>query len=119
MTTPKRIGRPMKPVEEGRRYPLGLRVTAQIKRRIDEMARNSGRTQSQEAEDLLEKALQAERLLAAAGTSLPEVKQAHAEADFRARGYVAVHSPHGDIWFPPGYPGIERSGFIPQPPEDE
>lgn len=50
----KRIGRPMKPTEPGKRVSLGLKVTSEMKDRIDRAAKKSGRTQSQEAELRLE-----------------------------------------------------------------
>ena len=53
----KRIGRPTKPGTAGQRNPLGLRVTAETKRKLEAAALKSGRSQSQEAEFLIEKAL--------------------------------------------------------------
>jgi poly-D-alanine transfer protein DltD len=46
----KKIGRPLKVAEPGTRISLGLKVTAEIKQKLDEAAKQSGRTQSQEAE---------------------------------------------------------------------
>jgi hypothetical protein len=45
-----RIGRPMRRAEEGERVMLGLRVSADLKNKLDEASRKSGRSQSQEAE---------------------------------------------------------------------
>jgi hypothetical protein len=59
----KRIGRPTKAPTRGERVSLGLKVTADIKRRIDSAARASGRTQSQEAERRIELSYQYERAL--------------------------------------------------------
>lgn len=51
----KRVGRPMKRNPNSiKRVPLGLRVTADIKRLVDDAAIKSGRSQSQEAERLIE-----------------------------------------------------------------
>ena len=50
----KRAGRPTKQAEPGTRVSLGLKVTPEMKRRLDEAAKQSGRTQSQEAEMRLE-----------------------------------------------------------------
>ena len=52
----KRLGRPLKPPTPGKRVSLGLKVTAEVKQKIDEEARKTGRTQSQQAELLLERA---------------------------------------------------------------
>jgi hypothetical protein len=60
---PKRTGRPLKPAETGKRVSLGLKVTSDIKHRLDAVAKLSGRTQSQEAEARLERTFQDEQLL--------------------------------------------------------
>jgi hypothetical protein len=114
----KRIGRPMKQPPRGTRVSLGLKVGADVKRRIDSAARASGRTQSQEAELLIERALQYERLLSAMNTSLEDIRRGQIEAAFRAAGYTAAHSSYGKVWLPKDYP-VERSGFIAQEPAGE
>jgi TraY domain len=55
----KRRGRP----SVGERVPLGLRVTPEMKRRLDEAAKRSGRSQSQEAEFRLERSFDRSDLL--------------------------------------------------------
>jgi hypothetical protein len=112
-TSPHRGRRPSAPEPEQRRerYSLGLIVTAEMKRLIDETARATGRTQSQVAELLMEKAVQYDRTIAAMNKSLDEIRRGNIEGAFRAEGYTPVHSPYGKIWHPPGYP-IERSRFI-------
>ena len=54
MTTQKRAGRPKRQPNPGERVPLGLRVTPELKTRLDDAANQSGRSQSQEAELRLE-----------------------------------------------------------------
>lgn len=61
--TPARIGRPTKTPKPGERVSLGLRVTADLKRKLDEAAKKSGRSQSQEAELRLERSFEREALL--------------------------------------------------------
>jgi len=56
----KRLGRPTKAPMPGKRVALGLKVTAEIKERIDRDARKSGRTQSQQAELMIERAYELE-----------------------------------------------------------
>lgn len=51
-----RQGRPLKESGPGKRASLTLKVTPEMKQRIDEAARQSGRTQSQEGEARLEQA---------------------------------------------------------------
>ena len=60
----KRRGRPPSPPVAGERISLGLKVTAEIKKRLDGAARESGRTQSQEAEYRLQRSFDLEDLLA-------------------------------------------------------
>jgi len=55
---PKRMGRPTKAPKSGERVSLGLRVTADIKRKLDAAAVASGRSQSQEAELRLERSFE-------------------------------------------------------------
>jgi hypothetical protein len=63
MATTKR-GRPRKPAIPGQRSALGLRVTPQIKELLDSKTKQSGRTQSQEAELRIELTFRAEQQLA-------------------------------------------------------
>src|SRR6476646_5919215 len=60
---PRRTGRPTKPPPPGKRASLGLKVTGEIKQRLEAAARASGRTQSQEAESRLERSFQEQQLL--------------------------------------------------------
>jgi hypothetical protein len=111
-TSPKRIGRPLKPPSKGKRAPLSLLVRPDIKRDVDKLATANGRTQSAEAEALLERALAVESTLKWMGTTLPKLKQDLAEANFRERGYTWEHTPHGKIFYPPGHPSAPpTSGF--------
>ena len=59
----KRRDRPIKPAEASKRLSLGLKVTPQIKERLERAAEESGRTQSQEAEVRLELSFNREDLL--------------------------------------------------------
>jgi predicted transcriptional regulator len=114
----KRPGRPAKPPSPGRRTTVTLMMSPELKARIDEAAQAAGRTQSQEAELLLEQSLAVRDVLGAMRTTISEIARGHAEANFRRRGYAVIHSPHGDIWIPPGHPATPQpSGFI--PPEEE
>jgi hypothetical protein len=49
-TQPPRIGRPFAPVKDGERVTLGLRVSANTKRQLEDEANKTGRSLSQEAE---------------------------------------------------------------------
>ena len=60
----RRAGRPTKPPKSGDRVSLGLRVTADVKARLDAVAGANGRSQSQEAELRLEQSFKDEDLVA-------------------------------------------------------
>ncbi|MBZ9710496.1 hypothetical protein LB543_27740 [Mesorhizobium sp. ESP7-2] len=62
MTADKKRGRPTKAPTPGERVSLGLRVTADMKERLDRAAAENGRSQSQEAEYRLERSFGDERL---------------------------------------------------------
>lgn len=62
MSEAKKIGRPTQEASPGTRVSLGLKVTADIKTRIDEAAQSSGRTQSQEAEYRLQRSFRDDAL---------------------------------------------------------
>jgi hypothetical protein len=113
----KRIGRPTKTPKGRVRVALGLKVTAETKRVIDQMAQASGRTQSQQAEFLIERALQFDRTLAAMGTTLADMQTGNIEATLFRLGYTPIRSPREGkvwkLWAEPGFPGVERSGFVP------
>jgi len=112
----RRVGRPTKQ-PSGKRVSLGLKVTAEVKQQIEEAARASGRTQSQEAEHLIERALLVERLMQSMRTTVEQVERGNFEAALYRRGFTQIRDARGTLWAPPGYPGIERSGFI--VPEDD
>ena len=59
----KRLGRPMKAPTPGERVPLGLRVTADMKRTLEAAAVESGRSISAEAELRLEQSFEREWML--------------------------------------------------------
>ena len=61
-TAAKRMGRPTKKPKAGERVSLGLRVTADMKKRLDAAAASSGRSQSQEAEMRLERSFRVEEV---------------------------------------------------------
>src|SRR4051812_35854254 len=94
----KRVGRPMKAPARGKRVSLGLKVTAEVKRRIDTAARNSGRTQSQEAEALIERALTYDTMFEAMRTNMADIAKGNIEAAFRRLEYTKHRTLHGDVW---------------------
>jgi hypothetical protein len=58
-----KLGRPRKPIADGERCSLGLRVTASIKRLVEAAADGSGRSVSQEVEHRLERSFRDDEVL--------------------------------------------------------
>jgi TraY domain len=56
--SPRRVGRPIKPPVSGERVGLSLRVTADMKRKLEAAALESGRSLGQEAELRLERSFE-------------------------------------------------------------
>ena len=112
-TEKKRMGRPPKNANEPRRISLGLKVTPQIKELIDTRAKASGRTQSQEAELMIERAVQYDRTLAAMNQTLEQIQRGNLEAELVRQGHSFERTEYGRVWYPPGFPEEEkRSGWV-------
>jgi hypothetical protein len=108
-TKAKRRGRPFKAPKAGKRAPLSLLVRAEIKQLVDERAKASGRTQSQEAEMLIERCLQFESVL---GTEAGAVQQLLWRYGYTRLGISNPRTgERGFAWAEPGV--IEESGFVP------
>ena len=108
----KRIGRPTKAPEPGKRVSLGLKVRAEVKQHIDKAARDSGRTQSQEAELLIEKALWDEERLVTLKWSLEEIVKGNVEAALHRANYIVMRDRDGRKWWSYEPDPKKRSGFI-------
>jgi hypothetical protein len=106
----KRIGRP---ATYRKRFALGLRVTENTKRDIEAAAKASGRTQSQEAERLIEQALVPYRVLEAMEATIKKIKTGGLDQAFREAGYTKTRAGPGGIeaWVRSDRLA-ERSGFI-------
>lgn len=111
--TKKRIGRPFKPAKPRTRAPLGLIVRAEVKARIEAAAKRTGRTQSQEAEFLIERAIHYDEMLEVMKTNLQQIERGNIEAALTRLGWKHLHDPSGGLWAPPGHPlAAQRSGFM-------
>jgi len=93
----KRPGRPTKTPITGERVSLGLRVTADAKRRLDKAAVRSGRSQSQEAELRLEQSFELERRFG--GPEMVAIANLMAGAFLRGGQQGAVACQHPE-WSP-------------------
>jgi hypothetical protein len=86
----KRMGRPTKAPKADERVSLGLRVTADIKRRLDEAAERSGRSQSQEAEFRLERSFERQTLLREILVLVHGPEAGNLFADIHERGHAKL-----------------------------
>lgn len=110
-----KIGRPR---DEVKRMALSLRVTPTVRKLLDNAAAEAGRSISQEAEMMIERAIQYDRMFEAMKRTAEQIQQGNLEAELVRVGYELYRHPeYGKAWLSPGFPG-ERSGFI-TPPEKE
>ena len=103
-----KVGRPP---DEVKRMALSLRVTPTVRKLLDNAAAEAGRSISQEAEMMIERAIQYDRTFEAMKTTMEKIKTGNIEAAFREIGYRSEVTENGKIWLPPEYPG-PRSGWL-------
>ena len=114
-------GRPVKKVLRGKkRIQVSMILSAEIKTRVDDVAKRNGRTFSQTGEMLVERALAVDDVLRETKLTL-EALEAIAREKFEAemirRGYTKLRVrgpqfPRGFVWVSPDARG-ERPGFKP------
>jgi hypothetical protein len=85
----RRIGRPIEPARPGERATLTLRVTADIKSRLEAEAVKTGRSLSQEAETRLEKTFDAEAMKALGSEQIEKANARIEEATAYLEGAIA------------------------------
>jgi hypothetical protein len=109
-------GRPVKKAPRGqKRIQVSMILSGEIKDRIDEVAKRSGRSFSQTGEMLIEHALSVHGLLQTLNRSLKDIVQDAFEAEMLKRGFRKFHvtgTPRGFAWVPPELIR-ERSEFRP------
>lgn len=113
----RRTGRPVKPPLAGQRATLSLLVRPEIKAVVEERAAASGTTLAAAAELMLEKCTIYDEMIAASRRSLAEIEAGYIEDALRRAGYTPIRHTKRDgsvwkLWAQPGFPGIQRSGFI-------
>jgi hypothetical protein len=104
--------------EPPKRLQLGIIVSRKTKETIEKLARDTGQSQGQVCEVLIEKAIYLDSLVAAMGRTMEAIRDGNIETAFRRAGYVPFNSSYGKIWVPASYPLTHRSGFIPPEPGD-
>src|SRR4051812_23518217 len=102
----------------GKRDQVTVLLRADIKRALIKAAKEHGRTLSQEGEHWFERLLTYESTLDRMRTNLEKIEKDNVEAALFRLGYTPTR--HVDregrawkLWAEPGFPGIERSGFVP------
>jgi hypothetical protein len=94
-----------------------IKENAAAERGLDGCAKASGRTQSQEAEMLIERCLTYDQMMETMRTTLDEIEKGSVEAALWRKGYrpkrEVIDGKIWKSWAPPGYPGIESGGFVP------
>ena len=101
-----------------KRLQMGIIVSRKTKETIEKLARDTGQSQGQVCELLLEKAIHYDNMVLAMGRTMEAVRDGNLETAFRRAGYTPINSPYGKIWVPASYPLTQRSGFIPLEPGD-
>ena len=102
----RRTGRPTKPAVGASRVSLGLKVTTKTKLVIEALAVASGRTQSQQAEYLIERALQFDEAHKSMRVTLESIKTNGIEGVLAREGWRVVRLRDEDekaayLWAPP------------------
>jgi hypothetical protein len=87
-------GRPALPADKGKRYPLGIRTTRELKNLLQEEADASGRSMAQEIEFRLERSVHADRQSAMFGRAPLALAEIITLAMLKA-GDVAMGIAHG------------------------
>jgi hypothetical protein len=103
-----RAGRPIKKSRKGRRYQIAAIVDGRTKSIIAQSAKLSGRTIGRECEIMIERLLQYDRLFERTRMTAEEIANQSEDAALQRRGYTPVHTRYGKVWYPAGYPGLER-----------
>lgn len=111
---------------EKKRIQLGVIISREMKRRIEVLARKSGRSQGQVAEQLMLEAFAYHDLVAAMRKGFEEIHKGNVEAELYRMGYTLIRETDaaGKIfkaWAEPGFPQplklgsltSQRGGFIP------
>jgi hypothetical protein len=117
-TPQRRIGRPTKPpVRTAKRIKLGLVVSAEIKRQLDKAAKDSGLSQSQEAERRIGMSYNYERVLGehqAALAKLGQMRLGETEKVLRDLGWQQIFDLRwgGHVWLPPGRLEVQKTGWV-------
>jgi hypothetical protein len=113
----KRVGRPIKDARKGRRSRISVDVSAPTKALIARRAKESGRTLAREAEIMIETSVVYLTMQARTGMSIEEMQTGNVDAALWRLGYTPIRTVKDGkpwkLWAEPGFPGVERSGFVP------
>ena len=93
----KRTGRPIKPAEGEGQVSLGLRVEANLKRRVEAAAEENDRTLSQEVERRVDRSFDPRLLLDDAALQLRHLHQSVMRESIRMTVELAYGKPEADV----------------------
>jgi hypothetical protein len=116
-----RIGRPIKEARKGKRSRISVDISSTSKALIASRAKASGRTLAREAEIMIEGFVRYLEMMERTRMTLEDMDKGKfsVEAALWRLGYTPVRVAQEDkawkIWAEPGFPGVERSGFVPFP----
>ncbi|HEY2535254.1 MAG TPA: hypothetical protein VGJ20_46415 [Xanthobacteraceae bacterium] len=103
-----------------KRVQLGIIVSRETKKTVEDLARDSGRSQGQVCEELIAKGLAYDSTLAGIRDELETIRKGNAETEWQRAGYTPVHTAHGIVWCPRGFPGLQPIGeYSPDEPQPE
>jgi hypothetical protein len=101
---------------ERKRLQIGVIVSAETKQTVEAMARDSGQSQGQIVERLIEKALSYERMFERLDTTPERMAEQAENAILVRRGYRPVRTLYGIAWLPKTSP--EVAAFVPWRPDE-
>jgi hypothetical protein len=101
---------PIKAVKRGEKTQIGVIVSYPIRKLIVESAKATGRSISREAEIMIERCANYDRVIENTRKTLADFDKGNHEAALRRAGYTPVYQPDGTkLWAEPG--AVPPSGF--------
>jgi hypothetical protein len=110
-------GRPIKASRKGQRSRISVDLSAPTRAAIANQAKISGRTLAREAEIMIEGFLNYLQMQEQMRTTMEEISKGNVENALLRLGYTPIRAVREGkaqkLWAEPGFPGFERSGFVP------
>jgi hypothetical protein len=110
-------GRPVKASRKGQRSRISVDLSAPTRAAIAKQTKLSGRTLAREAEIMIEGFLNYLQMQEQMRTTMEEISKGNVENALLRLGYTPIRSVREGkahkLWAEPGFPGLERSNFVP------